>query len=205
MYENDNNVARQFWLNDIDTEIINLLQRLKDNPQKLLNELKKELSKYKTDSELTGDKNKSRALLLTCHINGNLCRIQRGYSKIENYEAKITEYKKFFDKVTFYNMDAINMLVAKKQKILIYFDPPYFNSHNKYYQDNTEEEDGYHDGTKIYSEIYDLFNSDLKDKVLIFTLNKIHLINKFFDKWNYMEYDGLYGSGSIKKHIVYVK
>lgn len=220
MIELNPNFKGEIWINDINTDLINILKELKNNSNDFINKVIKEAEKYKTDLEVKQDNNKSNAIkLIFRRINFSCFNLQKGYQKINNYKEKIEEYNSFFEKVKLFNLpfEKFIELLPKKKKCLIFLDPPYFNSSNTDY-DNSEynkDEDGYRDGTKIYTDIYELFNNNNnKNWKKIFILNKIHFINNFFGKWKFKEYSGKYNNTSktkegykksFKKHIIYMK
>lgn len=199
----------EFWLNDINTNLINDLTNIKNKPEQIIKQLKEELSKYKEDKELSDDKNKSRLLhLITRTSNQRLCNISKGDVKIKNYEEKINDYKIFFDKVKFYNLDCNEFIkqLPKNKKILIFFDPPYFDSNNTDYQNKeTNKKEEYTDNTQLYVNIYETFKNNNKLNCIMI-INKIEFLNYFFNKWKYKEFTGKYQmSKNIKKHIIYKK
>ncbi len=201
----------EIWLNDINTELINSLNEIKYNPLEVINSIRTESEKYYCDSELSYSKTKSFLLSRTaCGVSARLCSLKKANSKLNNYSDKIDEYKIFFDKVKFFNLpynDFIEKLPLNK-KILIFIDPPYFNSYNLDYQKITSsinKKNEAPDGTSLYIDIYKTFKNDNKFNIIMI-INKIEFINYFFEKWNYKDYKGIYQTNkNVKHHIIYKK
>lgn len=199
----------EFYLNDFNSQLIDLLKQLKDDPDKLLNNLETEINKYKVDKELSSDKNKSYSLgLIAASINEQLCSISKGKTKINNYRKKKDIYKQFFEKVSLYNLDANEFIkqLPKNKKILIFYDPPYFNSSNTTYQMHLNKNlDGYNDGTQMYLNIHDNFKNIHHSQIII--INHIAIIHYFFKEYYILTITGKYqiGRKNIKKHNLYQK
>lgn len=204
----------QILLNDIDSNLIDTLNRLKDDSIKFIGELINEFDKYKCDVDITSDINKSYALgNISRTMSIRLCKRSQFISKTTNYLLKLDKYKELYKHITFYNMDAIKFIddVIKNnidKKILIFFDPPYFNSSNDQYQQYILRNDGeYHDGTKLYLDIMKSFNNYNVDQLMV--LNHISIIDHMFNKF---KIDGIFKDGcyqnvskNIKRHNVYIK
>ena len=175
-----------FLLNDLDEDIIKIFNDLKVDIDTVCDKLKAELSKYKVDRELTNDRNKSRLLHLSSRGGlGSLCKIQKGNTKITNFLKKKGQYNLFFNKCTFSSMDYIDFIksIPDDKKVLIYYDPPYFNSDNTGYHPNTSNAVGYSDGTKKYIDILNNFKDIKHDQLLILNHTDImHYIFKDFFK-----------------------
>jgi site-specific DNA-adenine methylase len=212
----------EFLINDIDGDLINLFNKLKQNPEKLLNEVKKFIDSFESDKELSDYLRKKEektiiktlALYICQHRSIGIYNLTKGKIKIKNFLEKLDNYKEFFKRCSFYNysydvfLDKIKNKIGKK---LIFFDPPYFNSHNAFYQKlNNEQEGDYKDGTQIYIYILEQFHENTEDD-LIFVCNKISIIDYLFKAWKKSEVNGSYGSTNkngkknIKKHITYLK
>lgn len=204
-YELNPGFTGKFWLNDIDNELIEIFNRIKADPNKFINEIVEELSKYSTDSELSRDKTKSRALeLISCGMTPNLCQIKKGNAKIKGFINKLPLYAEFFKRVEFFNMksdDFIKHCEDMGHKTFYYFDPPYFNSSNVSYNKYAHNEEAdYRDGTQIYVDIYNHFKNKGN---CIMVLNSIAFINYFFKDYIYKICDdGVYNGIGLSKNNV---
>lgn len=203
----------QFWLNDYDEELIKVLKQIKEF--KTVEDLKKielKLNSYEKDADLTRDSGKNGMLLdlITRGMNERLKSIKKGKTKIKNYQEKLTEYKSFFDRVKFFNMDAsdfVKMVNNTNKKALIFYDPPYFSSHNKGYQkfNNEENIETYFDGTTCYLNIFKDFNDKDNNNTLYFIMNKIDILNFIFERYKISEIKGKYGNTQMKKGLTNIK
>lgn len=199
----------EFYLNDLSTDLINVLNELKEDDSKFINNIENELSKYKIDKDLSYDKNKTYALSRICQSRSErLCSIDKGYTKIKNYKNKKTQYDDFFKKVELFNMKSTKFIeqLPKDKKILIFYDPPYFNSSNTTYSLYLEKDaDGYADVTTLYLNIYENFNNINHDQILI--INHIEILHKIFKKYFVSSISGKYQNSkkNLKKHNLYLK
>ena len=141
--------------------------------------------------------------------------IQKFNTKYNNFLKLKDEYKDFFKRSTFYNLDCEDFLkvIKNKKNILVYFDPPYFNSNNRNYNSSFINKEEYHDGTTFYITILNYFKNS--SKPCLFVLNKIDVINYLFKSYLYKEYKGNYqntmkqkkdikGIKTKKHHMVYM-
>jgi site-specific DNA-adenine methylase len=207
------NFKGKFLINDINAELIELLKEIKKDPKQVIIKLEEELLIYKDDIELTRSEKISNALKIICRsFQAHFLNIQKGKTKIKNFKLMINDYVDFFKQVEFFNMEATEFLkmvdTKYKKSKLIYFDPPYFNSHNKCYNDNFKNKNDYHDGTTIYLKIKEYYEKS--NNVLIFVMNKIDIINYIYKDFFYKQYEGRYqnmsgGKKSKKIHNIYVK
>ena len=208
-FESNIDFKGEFWLNDINMDLINLYKELLLDPLKWITNVETELAKYTEDRALSDDKNKSYSMtLLSRGMNIRQCSYQKAVRKIIRFKEKIELYKPMFAKIKLFNLDCIKFLELIKnkkkedKKIFTYFDPPYFNSSTDQYQSMIKpDKDGYNDGTYIYIDIFNWFK-DHKDNTMI--INKIDILNYLFTKWIDINYGGIYqGTKNVKKHIVY--
>ena len=204
----------EIWINDFDDKLINSIKDIKEKPMETINKLKEEIKKYKIDKELSNDKSKSYLLNnISMAQNERLCNIEKFNNKVNNYIEKINDYKIFFDKVKIFNLEFNDFIkeLPKNKKILIFLDPPYFNSSNtcydKYINKDTKANEDYKDGTKLYIDIYELFKKKNKNIKIIMIINKINFINYFFKDWLYKTFNGFYQNTNknIKIHNIYLK
>lgn len=201
----------EFLLNDIDKELIDEFNEMKGNFDEYINKCKEGINKYDCDSDMTNDKNKSYNLKNICRgINPRLMSKDKGDRKILNFEKKKEEYVKMFEKCTFSNLNYKEFIegLPLNKKILIFYDPPYFNSCNKTYQDNFKEGD-YNDGTTMYLDI--LFYMKGLEHKQIFIMNEIAIINYLYKDFIKKSWGGTYGdtnekkkTKSIKRHILFM-
>jgi len=201
----------KFMINDIDSELISFYKELKKDFEGTLIKLRKkfdDITKDMTkDIELTKylrDKDDCKFIeLISKSIRGTYS-ISKFNTKFNNFMKKKEEYKNMFERTKFYNMDVLEFLklIPVKKNNLIYFDPPYFNSDNSYY--NTYM-DNYSDGTTCYLTILDFFIKTSHH--CIFVMNKIDIINHIFKEYYHQEYEGTYQNTTKKKkhHIIYTK
>lgn len=199
----------QYYLNDSNIDLINVLKNLKDNMDDAINNLKNELSKYKTDQELSKDTQKSYILLRSSNATcDRLCQIRKGETKIKNFIEKKEQYNNFFKQCILSNCDANQFIqqLPTDKKILIYFDPPYFNSYNQQYNINIDADlDGYKDGSYIYIDILNIFKTS--NNGLIMVCNHMDILHYIFKEWYIKGYCGRYqmANKNIKKHNIYSK
>lgn len=201
----------EFYLNDLSTELINVLKELKTNQANFINNIEEELEKYKEDADLSRDKNKTYGLkLISCSAIENLCQIKKAKTKLKNYKIKSQEYHNFFKKVHLFNQESQKFIeelptyCPKNKKILIFYDPPYFNSSNTSYSLYlNKDDDGYADGTQLYLNIINNFKSLNIKQVMI--LNHISLIHHLLKDYYISTICGKYqiGKKNIKKHSLY--
>ena len=197
----------EIWLNDYSKKLIDELKKMQSDPHDYCDKLLEEVEKYNTDSELSKDKDKTFGLTLTTMaITENLCKKEKCQTKVNNFLNKENEYKDFFKYVNFYNLDYKEFikLLPNDKKVLVFYDPPYFNSSNTQYQLNMETDwDGYHDGTQMYIDIFKNFQELEYDQIII--INHISLIHYIFNDYFYKTYSGKYQhqAKNIKKHNVY--
>jgi site-specific DNA-adenine methylase len=210
----------EFWLNDINNELIKLLNEIKTTPLDLIQDIQNFVKDFKTDKDLTDYIHKHPSELgfkIMRIFRGSTYRLlmlKSGNSKINNFLSCLKNYKLFFDKVKFFNLpyhEFMNLL-AENKKILVFFDPPYFNSNNREYQnkihinETEHHKDRYDDGTEIYLDIFKYFEENKFN--CLFVMNKIAIINHIFCKYNFNEYRGYYGNNTtkgktIKWHMFY--
>ncbi len=206
LFEMNPNYKGQFWLNDYDENLIRDLKRIKKEPENVINDLMEEVKKYKEDKEMTDDKNKSYLSSLVFRgRQPTLMELSKGNTKLKNYNKKIDDYKKFYNKVKFFNMDYSNFIekLPKKKKILIFFDPPYLDSNNQNYKKfslsiNRKE---FYDPSTLYLKIKDIFDSKKYDCLAIY--NYFGLLDYFYKEYKADEIISRYGGGNFKKHIIY--
>lgn len=206
----------KFLINDIDKDLINFYKDLKKDFEKTLNNIRVEFDNItkdiKEDKELTHklrqDKEKHKIICLMAASVSSCYSISQFNTKFNNFMKKKDDYIDFFKKAQFYNMES-NAFIEKhknKKNILFYFDPPYFNSCNKSYDDVFIEENGYYDGTSTYIQILKQFETSKASNMLV--LNKIDVINYLFKNYIYKEYKGTYNNTfkkgkNQKHHIIY--
>lgn len=219
----------EIWLNDINTDLIDMLKIIKDKPIQLFEEVDKFLLIYDTDkkvsdfirSEDTIHKYKPFLKLLFRGFCCNIMEIEKGLIKIKNYKEKLSLYKTFFDKVKFFNMDCNSFLkkIPKNKKCLVFFDPPYMNSDNKEYNITRDSNNKiidnynkYYDNTTIYIDIYKYFKKNKNNKNIkcLMVINKLDITNYIFKKFYKDEFTGSYQNSSkinnkknIKYHCIY--
>ena len=206
------NKKTKFLINDIDNELIDFYNSLKNDFDKTIKYItdfveSDDYKKFSCDSDLTNYLRKSDKSIIKNIFRGRSAHLfgkEKGEKKIKNFITKKEDYKELFKRFTFSCMDVKAFLrehEAKKNKF-IYFDPPYFNSCNEGYQDIHIEE-GYHDGTSFYIDILNEFKANNGTCMLV--LNEIALINYLFKDYIYKKYDGKYQNAGkkIKRHIIF--
>ena len=200
----------QFYLNDINANLIKEYKLMQDDLPTYLDTITADVDKYTSDREMSDDKNKAYHLNLVARtLRAGLCSIDSAHRKIKNFSLKKDTYIQFFNNATFFNLDYLDFIesLPKDKKILIYLDPPYFQSNNKTYDNAKREDDGYCDGTTMYIKLYELLKSSSHD--ILFIMNKIDLINYIYKDFIKKEYKGTYNNSGAKKgkspkhHIVY--
>lgn len=209
LMKKDENIT--FLLNDINADLIESLRDIQKDIRGFVEELKSftESEEYKAvdGSEFTKlikTKHKKFHLIFRGFSEGVFNK-RYGETKIRNFEKKIPEYEEFFTRCVFYNLDVGDFLKIcnEKENILLYFDPPYFNSNNLYYTKETRTPDNtYIDGSTHYLRILE---QTTKKKDFVFVMNKIDIIDYIFKDFNKYSYEGRYSNhGNNKKiHVVY--
>lgn len=195
----------QYWINDIEKDLIKTHKRIKSDWNGLRTELEEKLSKYKTDAELTDTlkKNSDYVMEKMCSFRGRLKKISKGHDKIRVFEKRKSNYKPFFKKVKFFNKTHSEFIdnLPKGKRILIFFDPPYFNSSNAEYNHYCKNGKD-NDQTIFYLDILNYFKNPNYKSIMI--MNKIALINYLFKDYMRKEYDNTYQIYKHKvKHIIY--
>ena len=215
-YEFNTKKGVKYHLNDIDTELIKTLKHIKSNFNQVIDICEKFYEKNRNYSgeELKKIINNHEYNYLLRYIfrgyRAGLYHMEKGRTKVQNFKLKEKKYKAFFKQCTFYNLSYDEFLdldeIKKLKNKLIFYDPPYFNSCNLNYQkfSKIDKNKCYNDNTSFYIEIYENINTNIKDDQIII-LNKIDLINYIYSdlKTNIAFKDSKYGSGSIKRHILY--
>lgn len=206
MFEKYNDFKGKIYLNDLNTSLINFLKKLKTEPKKFVNDLSNELDNINDDREI---KKSSDDIKFVSSRSMGLYNKHRGMTKIKNYLEKLNDYSFFFKHVELFNLPADKFIeqLPKDKKILIYLDPPYFNSANMsytYYDNNNKKKD-YPDGTDIYVDIYNLFKNN-KTYDILFLMNNLAFFNMMFNEYKLKEYEGTYqNQKNKKKHVIFYK
>lgn len=200
----------EFLLNDITTGLIDAFNKLKFNMDDYITELESEIKKYPDSRSITDDKNKSYDVALVCRgLCNHLSDKDNGLKKVKNFNAKKDRYRDLFNKCQFSNLDYDEFIrnLPNNKRVLIFLDPPYFNSDNTRYSNNFKEEDGYNDGTSVYIKLYEHMKKS--PHCVLFVMNKIDLINYIYKDFIKFEYKGTYQNTAMSKgkskkhHIVY--
>lgn len=213
-----------FYLNDINTDLVNFFIGLKDKEKRneIFHEIDELIDEFKnqTDNELSNYlKNSNKFILKAIFIQNypHLFNLQKGINKLVNFKSVLNNYDLFFEKCVFTNMkseDFIKILPTDK-KILVFYDPPYFDSSNKSYADTINQSveiDNFNvrrDNTGFYVDIIENFkNNKNVDHLMI--LNKIDIINYIFKDYYKSEHTKTYSNQNkgIKNrttHIIYEK
>ena len=207
-----------FLINDIDTGLIKLHNFFKQNKpetiQKILNDyiIKHNINNM-NDKELKNFiknyyyQHTEDFLFFKYNCEGLYCadKLQK---KINNNIKNLIKYKNFFSRCTFFNMrhdEFIKMIneneLYKNKSKLIYFDPPYFDSCNKNYNqlnDNKIEENiiTIGDNTKIYIDILESLKTGTHSILII---NKNYLIDHIYKDYIKESYIKTYSNGCGKK------
>lgn len=217
MFELNPDYKGKFIINDINKDLINFFKKLKTNIEKTCKTIKNKIDKIwkDCDNKDANFTNKLRALddysikLLCRGMNNNLFMYKKGVKKISNFLEKKEEYKKFFDKITFWNLkssDAFDKINKIDKKILIFHDPPYFNSSNTSYFNEPisigNKLISHPDATALYIHILNQFEKK-HDNILIINFTAvIHYIFKDYEK---KQFEVIYQNSSKKKNKEYQK
>lgn len=212
-----------FLINDINTELIKLHNEFKINdPLKL----KKKILKYCNENNIfeMSDKEYSKFIknnnsdsiefIYLKFNNIGLHKIKKLKTHIEKNFNNLSTYEKFFENCIFYNMEAFEFLkhintidYYKGKRKLIFFDPPYFDTCNKNYiqQNNNEISEGFinmGDNTGIYINILKEMKNynDRSDCLMI--INKCELLTYLYSNNIYEEYQKIYSMNTGKKQNI---
>jgi hypothetical protein len=219
VYEHNPDFKGKFILNDINTDLVDTLKQLKDDSDEVFKKCDElyELYKDKTDRDITNYLNNSNVgesikKVFTGQFGGLYSAI-KGQRKLINYKEKKEEYNKFFKKVELFNMDVNEFIKSiednkkyKNKKLLYYFDPPYFDSSNIDYHNNTNGDISNNiliniDNTKLYIDILNKFKKG--DSHCLMVMNKLEVINYVFNKYIHSEYNKIYQNQKIRNGIKY--
>jgi len=210
------NKNTKFYLNDINSDIINLykdFQKDFDRTIEKIEEVFEDEEYKKADDNITKVEIIKNSYILQCifkmGIGSIMCK-HKGIIKIKNFKLKKLEYIEMLKRCEFFNLDQNDFIKHlqevkendDKKKILIYYDPPYFNSNNNDYAkyiDNIKKAEEYNDGTTMYINIFENMKN-IKNIDQIITMNKIDIINYIFKEFKQYEETGTYGCINIIKN-----
>lgn len=191
-----------FLINDINKDLILLHKYLSSNTiDNILNDIKTVSENVKLDSlndsniiDLKYDEafGKYEAFIFITANNLGCSRlhVKKGIeTRLKNIK-KLEVYKDFFKICLFFNMDGKEFVKYvmdkfKKDKILFFFDPPYFDSANKSYinvNDNVQSDTRIfiNDNTNMYVDIIDLLKENNKNISILLVINKNGLIDYIY-------------------------
>lgn len=219
------------YINDINTDLINMLQLFKDNKHIelfekfdkhllnisehdkinfkdfVLNFLKENPEVFnKVEQRIIWEMGRGRS----AHLIG----FKKFYNKVNNYKKVAEDYNsKIWSRIQLFNLPCNKFLssLPKDKKVFVYFDPPYFDSNNNDYHNvnGYDRSTVYVDNSTMYLDILDFFKKSEKSNNRIksmFVMNKLDIINFIFKKFKHSEYEGSYQNfGKSKKyHITYM-
>lgn len=205
-----------FLINDIDKNLIKVHNFFKKhtNFTNFVNSCKKIINnmKIKNDYELMTKikkttKNDIEHIFLRLYSqNAHYFSMKkRLISMLNDLDQIIENLKNILNRCVFFNMDYVVFCdkIKKLDNILIFFDPPYFNSQNMSYTSIKKNiNNTITDNTLIYIDILDFMENSGKDCILI--LNKIGIFDYLFSPFYHSEYDITYQKSKNKtKHVVY--
>ncbi len=208
----------EFYLNDIDKNLIDTFKRIVNDPYEYINDCEKISNTFETDSDMSSYFRKNKddyRKLIYRHCQQQLFNKFQGGRKIKNYKERIENFNLFFKKCKFSSLENKEFidLLPKDKKILIFFDPPYFDSNNadyKGYMDYMNEKtETIKDNTYFYIDILENLKNKNNDCLLI--INQISILDylfKDFKKESFLKlYQNSSGSKTNKKrrtnHIIY--
>ena len=217
LYEMNPDYDGVFWINDIDPDLIAFYKQLKKKMRKTIQAIEdkmeniwtgnnSEFSKYLRKHGTTVEK------LLFRSMNCDTYNYVKGLRKINNFKAKIPEYKKLFKKLRFKNKDIADLKIPTTKRVLVFYDPPYFDSCNKTYMQKPTTIKGkfirYPDNTKLYLDVLNKFKNYSFDQIMI--INFTCLMHHLFGEYEDRRYDRQYNNQAYMKrktaeHIVYSK
>ena len=201
----------------IDPDLIGFYKQLKKSMKKTIKAIEtkmtdawkgnnKDFSKYLRKQGTTIEK------LLFRSMNCDTYNYVKGLRKIMNFKAKIPEYKKLFKKLRFKNKDVADLKIPTNKNVLVFYDPPYFDSCNKTYMQKPTTIKGkfirYPDNTKLYLDVLNKFKNYSFDQIMI--INFTCLMHHLFGEYEDRRYDRQYNNQAYMKrktaqHIVYSK
>lgn len=197
----------EFWLNDIDKKLINVFEKIKTNPDEYINDCLKKVEEFKEDKEMSkyfrDNKNDYRKLIFR-HLQQTIFNKEQGFKKIKNYKEKIENFNEFYKKVKFSSLEQKEFMesLPKNKKILVFFDPPYFDSNNSDYvgyMDYMNDKNILKDNTYFYIDILEHLKKKEFDCFLI--INQISIIDYIYKDFKKNEFIKTYQNTSMKKNI----
>jgi site-specific DNA-adenine methylase len=189
----------EFWLNDIDTELIDFYKQIQAKDYSVIDE--HTYPDTMTNKDLNGIIKGMRIPTLIYKFSiGNVCSTIRGVAKIKNFNANKKDFETFLPKCKFSNQPHTDFLASlpKDKRILIFYDPPYLNSTNTEYTKYCEK-NGMVDGmrqtkdvTQLYLDIVDSFNGNPQWSHLLI-INDCALLHRLYMDYFREEYGKTYG------------
>lgn len=206
-----------FLINDYDSELIKIhkyFQKTK-NLKKFVTTCKNIIGsiKAKTDFEFASKIKKSKKndmahiflkkyIIHAFYVNSK----KKLINSLNNLENTIENIRDTLNRCVFYNMDYnqfINMIKKKKlKKVLFFFDPPYFDSHNFSYSYTKNITKKIKDNSEMYIDILDFFEENKYDCILV--LNHIKIIDFLFQDYYISSYNKIYQKTKKEtEHVIY--
>lgn len=210
-----------FFINDINKDLILLHKYFANNTiDIILNDIKNVSQNINLDS--LNDRNivnlkydekygKYEAFLFITanNLGSTKLHVKKGINIRLNNIGKIEIYRDFFKRCSFFNMDAKEFVKYVmdnfiKEKILFFFDPPYFDSANQSYinvNDNTQSDTRIfiNDNTNMYIDIIDLLKENNKKISILLIINKNGLIDYIYKDYIIEFYKKTYSQTIGKK------
>lgn len=181
-----------YYLNDINTDIINFYKNIS------LDLIKEYLSIINSLPE--------NGLRATDIANPNIRLISRGMclayfdrhkgiQKCKHFIENWEQWEAFFSRCRFYNLPATEFYALLPKNTFVFYDPPYFHSECTQY---VKHLDGV-DGTQYYIDIYQEMKSRNFDSILI--TNNIAIISHMYKaEFTYFILTGLYNNSTRSKN-----
>jgi len=220
LYEKFPDYKGEFWINDIDTEMITFFNQLKDKNYSQIDDVT--FPETMTDQELTSRiKGQTIPTLIYKHSVGTIVSVKRGVPRIRNFNEKKADFDSFFQRCKFFSMthDAFIDTLPKDKRVLVFYDPPYLNTSNAEYTAFCERNaivDGIRrvkDVSQLYVDIAAFFH-DHPEWTQLLVISEVALLHHLYKDYYFKDYEKTYGntfrsgSGNGKckaKHMVYLR
>lgn len=200
LFEMNPDFQGKFLLNDHNKELIDFHNRLKnDEFEDIENECNEVLNKHikdVDDREFNKEIKKiNNFIMKQMFQNGHgLCVRKYGETKLKNYKKILDEYKLFFSKCEFYNLDFNEFMetLPDDKKTLVFYDPPYISSCNIEYSmhKHVEGTKFLYDNTQMYIDIKKYYKNQNLNSLMI--INNSAIIREIFKKYNMDVFDHTY-------------
>lgn len=206
LYERFPEFKGEFWLNDIDSELIDFYKQIQAKDYSTID--KYTFPDTWTDKELNNTiKGFHIPTLIYKFSIGTVCSVKRGVAKIRNFNEKREDFVPFLSQCKFSNSphDTFLASLPTDKKVLIFYDPPYLNSSNEEYTKFCEKNpmiEGIRktkDTSQLYLDVLLSFQNNPQFSHLLI-INDNALLHHLYKDYYRNEYQKTYG-GTFKSKL----